>query len=183
VRRLAHANHLRPSYLHKYLCAPPAYLGSVRAPRLAILTNRTVETLTRVFPALDTVRRPRDGSRSRKAKYQARVELFDNIRREARTNHSIRALTSVFSVRSNVIIQALATPTPPPVPHQPQRNPILDQYQPVIDELLPTRPTMTRWQIWEHLVDEHHAEVSYATVRDYVTRARRQANGPAGQNH
>lgn len=52
VRRLAQANHLRPSHLRQYLCAPSGYQGSVRAARLAAVTNRTVEALTRNFPAL-----------------------------------------------------------------------------------------------------------------------------------
>lgn len=58
VRRLALANHLRPSYLRQYLCAPPTYQGSVRAARLAVLTNRTVDTLTRHFTTLQTQARP-----------------------------------------------------------------------------------------------------------------------------
>jgi hypothetical protein len=181
LRRLAAANHLRTSYLRKYLCAPPGYTGSVRVQRLAILTARSVEALTRAFPSLQIAPRARNVTGIREAKHQARIEFYEAIRREAQTNHSIRDLTSMFDVRSNVIIRALATTLKPPIKPQSKRNPILDPFQHIVDAILVTQQTPNAWQIWEHLVDEHAAEVSYATVRDYISRKRRQANDSAGQ--
>jgi hypothetical protein len=40
VRRLARANHLRPSYLHGYLAGPPDYLRAISPERLAVLSGR-----------------------------------------------------------------------------------------------------------------------------------------------
>ncbi len=45
IRRLALANHLRPSYLRGYLAGPPRYLGAIRPERLAALSGRTVAIL------------------------------------------------------------------------------------------------------------------------------------------
>jgi hypothetical protein len=42
--------------------------------------------------------------------------------------------------------------------------------------MIATRPRVSITNIWEQLVDQHHAEVSYATVRDYVTRCRRRSH-------
>ena len=45
VRRLARANHLRPSYLRAYLCDPPRRTGTIRPWRLAALSGRAVRAL------------------------------------------------------------------------------------------------------------------------------------------
>jgi hypothetical protein len=38
--------------------------------------------------------------------------------------------------------------------------------------MLTTEPGMPIRQVWERLLDEHDGDVSYATVRDYLTRLR-----------
>src|SRR6266496_3943615 len=45
ARRLARANHLRPSYLRAVLCGPPHYAGAIRPERLAALAGRPVWAL------------------------------------------------------------------------------------------------------------------------------------------
>jgi hypothetical protein len=45
VRRLARANHLRPSYLRAFLCDPPRRTGAIRPWRLAALSGRAVRAL------------------------------------------------------------------------------------------------------------------------------------------
>jgi hypothetical protein len=59
-------------------------------------------------------------------------------------------------------------------------------YKDAVDTILEQDPTMPRRQrhtiqrIWQRLVDEHNAEVSYGMVCDYVARRRRppQADQP-----
>jgi len=63
IRRLAIANHLRPSYLHGYLAGPPDYLRAIQPERLAALSGRTVAVLERTLagltrPARDTPGHP-----------------------------------------------------------------------------------------------------------------------------
>ncbi|MEV4826847.1 TniQ family protein [Micromonospora sp. NPDC049257] len=196
VRRLAHANHLRPSYLRRYLCAPPGHQGSVRAARLAVLTNRTVDALTRHFTALQTEprphrlhpepelpiprqpgpdsppRRPRSIANLIKRRgQQGARELLDAIRHEAKINPSMRAITRKFRVRADTVLLALTTdPNPMAFRRAPPRgNRVYDPYAHIIDDLLAQKPPLSRWAIWERLVDEHDAELSYGSVCHYIT--------------
>ena len=196
VRRLAHANHLRPSYLRQYLGAPPGYQGSVRAARLAVLTNRTVDALTRHFTTLQAEARPHRlptnpdeptdqpepdsrphrrrsiASLAKKRGQKGARELLDAIRHEAQINPSLRSITRKFRIQADTVLLALTTDpnfttrsrrTPP------RRNRVFDPYAHIIDDLLAQDPTISRWEIWERLVDEHGAELSYGSVRHYVT--------------
>jgi hypothetical protein len=171
IRRLAQANHLRPSYLRIYLSEPPQHISSVRAPRLAAASGRSIQALLRAFPDLQAVprrRQPRDRKINRDA---AQDELFNAIRREARSTFNIRTLTKMFGVPNRTIIKALARVDRPV--SMPKNNPILEPFRPHIDALLTAQPGITIWAVWEIIVDEHHAEVSYGTVRDYISRQRR----------
>ncbi len=49
VVRLAHANHLPPSYLHAYLCGPPDWHGAPDLERLAVLCGRPLAVLQRAL--------------------------------------------------------------------------------------------------------------------------------------
>lgn len=196
VRRLALANHLRPSYLRLYLCAPPTYQGSIRAARLAVLTNRTVDALTRHFTTLQAEARPHRlhpepdtptphepepdepprrrrsiASLAKKRGQKGARELLNAIRHEAKINPSLRSITRKFRVQADTVLLALTTdpnPTTPSRRRTPRRNRIFDPYAHIIDDLLAQNPTISRWEIWEHLVDEHGAELSYGSVRDYI---------------
>jgi hypothetical protein len=79
----------------------------------------------------------------------------------------------MFGVPSRTIIKALARVERPV--SMPRNNPILEPFRPHIDALLSAQPPITIWAIWTALVDDHDADVSYGTVRDYVARHRRQA--------
>ncbi|MDG4750407.1 hypothetical protein O7630_05620 [Micromonospora sp. WMMD718] len=197
IRRLAHANHLRPSYLRQYLCAPPTYQGSVRAARLAVITGRTVDALTRHFSTLQTEarphrlnpepdnaphqpeaepnsppRRPRSIANLIKRRgQQGARELLDAIRQEAKINPSLRAITRKFRVQADTVLLALTTdPNPMAFRRAPPRgNRVYDAYAHIIDDLLAHKPPLSRWAIWERLVDEHDAELSYGSVCQYIT--------------
>ncbi|GAA0477538.1 hypothetical protein Aca07nite_72190 [Actinoplanes capillaceus] len=172
IRRLARANHLRPSYLRIYLAQPPQHLGSVRAPRLAAATGRSVEALLHTFPDLQATPRQRQVSTPRLTPDAAQELMFEAIRAEARTTFSIRTLMKTFGVPSRTIIKALARVEQP---HPTSKNfPILEPFRHHIEPLI-TNPAITIWAIWTTLIDEHDADVSYGTVRDYVTSRRRRA--------
>ncbi|MEU4129675.1 hypothetical protein [Streptomyces wuyuanensis] len=49
IRRLARANHLKPSYLHGYLCGPPFWFGKPQLDRLADATGRSPHALERAL--------------------------------------------------------------------------------------------------------------------------------------
>jgi len=173
IRRLAHANHLRPSYLHGYLCGPPNYLGAIRPERLSALANRPVAVLERVLtgltrPASDATRQLQQ--RRRRTRAEDKPELYAAIRRDAEAGHSIRALADRHRVHRRTIRQALADPTPPPSKRPTRRGSTLDRFHEPLEAMLASEPDLTIRQVWERLLDDHDAEVSYSTVREYVIR-------------
>ena len=104
--------------------------------------------------------------------------LFAAIRRDAQDGHSIRALAARHRVHRRTIRQALADPAPPPRKPLPRRVTALDRLHDPITAMLTSEPGLTVRQIWERLLDDHDAGISYARVRDYVIRLR---SGVPGQ--
>jgi hypothetical protein len=172
VRRLARANHLRPSYLHGFLAGPPDYLRAISPERLAVLSGRTVEVLGHTLAGLARPGRDAPGQPSRRVTRAAdKPGLFAAIRRDAQDGHSIRGLAARHQVHRRTIRQALADPVPPPR-KTPQRTSALGQLHKPIIAMLTTEPGLPVRQVWERLLDEHDAGVSYTTARDYVMRLR-----------
>lgn len=110
---------------------------------------------------------------------ESRVELFARIRRDARVKGlSIRCLAREYQVSRRTVRQALAA-AEPPVRRVPARDaPRLGPLKGVIDAMLladlhaPRKQRHTAQRIFDRLVDEHGAVISYSTVRQYV-KARR----------
>lgn len=178
IRRLARANHLRPSYLHGYLAEPPHYCGARPKPhRLAILSGRPVSTLERVLTGLTPKPRPDPPTQDRRPVIETRTgakpDLFAAIRRDAHEQDlSIRALADRYRVHRRTVRQALTDPTPPP--RKPTVRPagVLDRVRHHIDSMLASDHRLTGRQIWERLVDDHDADASYTTVSTYIARTR-----------
>jgi hypothetical protein len=177
IRRLALANHLRPSYLRGYLAGPPRYLGAIRPERLAALSGRTVAILERTLTGLTRNTRPaaqpHQPARPRRRRVQAadKPALFAAIRRDAQDGYPIRTLAARYQLHRRMIRQALADPTPPPR-KQPQRASALDRLREPITTMLTTEPDLTIRQIWERLLDDHNAAISYDRVHQYIVRLR-----------
>lgn len=170
VRRLAIANHLRPSYLHSYLAGPPHWLQGIKPERLAALSGRKVADLDRALTGL--TRKPRRQPSRRKTRAADKPGLFAAIRRDAQDGHSVRALAARHQVHRRTVRQALADPVPPPRKQMPLRGHALDRLHDQVTDMLTTDPGLTVRQAWERLLDEHDAGVSYGTVSNYVTRLR-----------
>ena len=111
---------------------------------------------------------------------RSRVELFEQIRRDWRTEgSSIRELAVRHHVHRRTVRQAVASAVPPPRKAYPQRpRPALDPYTQVIDEWLladrdvPRKQRHTARRVWQRLVAEHGASVAEVTVSRYVARRR-----------
>ena len=177
IRRLARANHLRPSYLHGYLAGPPAYLGPVQPERLAALSGRTLAVLERTLTGLtwqtaDTPRQPRQPPRHRTRAADI-PGLIAAIRRDAQTGSPIRALATRHQVHPRIIRQALANPSPPPPAQPPHRVTARDPIQAPITALLASEPLLSTRQIWERLLDDHGADITYACVAYQVNHHHR----------
>lgn len=118
----------------------------------------------------------------------SRVELYSEIRRAARVEGlSVNALAKRFRVHRRTVRQALASPVPPERKVPERRAPKLELFKPVIDGWLrenltaPKKQRMTATRMHARLLDEHAADVSYAAVRDYVARRRREILVEAGR--
>jgi transposase len=109
----------------------------------------------------------------------SRVELFAAIRRDARVEeYSIRELARRHGVHRRTVRQALASAEPPGRKTPTRVAPKLGPYVEVVDAMLvadldaPRKQRHTARRVHARLVDEHDAQVSYSTVRDYVRRRR-----------
>lgn len=203
IRRLAIANHLRPSYLRTYLNHPPGGIGSIQVSRLAPVTGRTAQALTYVFPGLNPARLRRDpppstptrpaapptASAKRAATTDAgnghdpkQTDVATAIRRHAAQDELVNRLSRQFAVPRRTIINAL-TGQAPHADKRTANSPILEPFAGQIDLLLAADPDATIWSIWKTLVEEHHAAVSYATMRNYVSRTRAQAADARSAQH
>jgi hypothetical protein len=182
IRRLAQANHLKPSYLRGCLVGPPDYGRGKRprADRLAAVTGHQQDVLERVLADLVRKKRPRPASDKPKRRVTASADkpaLFTAIRRDAPTGEqSVRKLAAKHRVSPYLVRQALASPTPPPRKERaaiqgrakgrvgPAIDAILDEYAATHAGELPTIGL-----VWERLLDEHDASVSYGTVHRYMS--------------
>jgi hypothetical protein len=119
IRRLAQANHLKPSYLRGCLVGPPDYGRGKRprADRLAAVTGHQQDVLERVLADLVRKKRPRPASDKPKRRVTVSADkpaLFGAIRRDAQAGEqSVRKLAAKHRVSPYLVRQALASPTPP----------------------------------------------------------------------
>lgn len=118
----------------------------------------------------------------------SRVDLYAEIRRAARVEElSVNALAKRFRVHRRTVRQALASPVPPGRKVPERQAPKLGAFQLLIDGWLrenltaPKKQRMTATRMHSRLLDEHAADVSYAAVRDYVARRRREILIEAGR--
>lgn len=171
VRRLAIANHLRPSYLRAYLADPPGPLASIQIWRLAAVTGRPEEELIRVMPALQSAAFSKPWARVK----EQQPGLLTAIRRAADQDEDVQRLSQHFGLRRPTIIKALTGQDPTTTrfgQQRPRQHPILNDVADYLDQLIADSPDATISSIWEKLRQERQTTVGYGTVRDYVNRVR-----------
>ena len=112
---------------------------------------------------------------------RSRVELFETIRRDRRTDPtvSVRDLAVRHGVHRRTVRQALASAVPPRRKEYPPRaRPAIDPWREVIDGWLladqdvPRKQRHTARRVWQRLVAEHSARVAEVTVSRYVAARR-----------
>ncbi|WP_327591525.1 TraK family protein [Streptomyces chartreusis] len=167
VRRLARANHLKPSYLHGFLTGTPNWFGRPQLERLAALADRSPEVLERVLTDARPPRRRRKTGPSRKPKRTAKTELYQRIRHDAEAEGlSMRALVRRHHVTWRTVRAALDSPEPQPRKPMTRRPSAIDPVKQLIDSLI--KEGHTPKEIWASLMDEHDTSISYGTIRLYV---------------
>jgi hypothetical protein len=185
IRRLAHANHLRPSLLQVYVRNPALPTGPVRPERLAAVSGSTLTALTHALVGLPKPRGARDPRAPQQPSDQLqaarKARLFAAIRADAEQGLSMRQIQARHRTGFRTVRQALASPTPPPRKRINRPISIPPPVQDAIDALLDQ--DLTIWEIWTRVVDEHAAEVSYGIVRAYArSRQPREATTRAGRD-
>lgn len=167
IRRLARANHLKPSYLHGFLTASLNWFGKPRLERLAAATGRSPEVLERVLADAQPSRPPRRRGTARKPKSTDKPALYRRIRDDAEAEGlSMRALVRRHHVGLRTVRAALENPDPRPRKPLPRRSSVIDPVQHLIDAMIEAGRTPK--DIWAALMDEHDISVSYGRIRDYV---------------
>jgi len=141
VRRLARANHLKPSYLRGYLVGPPDYGRGKRprADRLAAVTGRRQDALERALSDLVRQKRPEPEKPKRSfTKTADKPALFAAIRKDAQTEQlPVSHLARRHRVSHATVRQALKSPTPPPRKKRPPIvGPAKERVGPTIDAIL-----------------------------------------------
>lgn len=117
------------------------------------------------------------------------MDLYAEIRRDARTGMSNRALQRKHGVGYRTVAAALESAWPKARKPLPKRGSRLDPYRDIIDGWLrddldaPRKQWHTAKRIFDRLLDEHDAAgvVSYGMVRDYVATHRREIRIEAGR--
>lgn len=98
LRRLAAANHLRFSYLRRYLATPRGSFGPIDARGLAVLAGRQPHAILRAFPELGpaALRQAGPGRRYTREEiqhaYAAKQQRYALIRRDYGAGMSERAI-------------------------------------------------------------------------------------------
>ncbi|MCE4941894.1 TniQ family protein [Streptomyces albulus] len=168
IRRLARANHLKPSYLHGFLTGSTNWFGKPQLERLAALTGRSPDLLQRALADAEAPRRRgKPGPSSTPTKKVDKKELYQRIRHDAETEAlSARALERRHGVTWRTVRAALDGHDPRPRKPLPRRPTAIDPVQPLIDSMIEAGHGPT--QIWVQLMDEHDTSISYGIIRRYV---------------
>jgi hypothetical protein len=178
LRRLAAANHLRFSYLRRYLATPLGSYGPTGAAGLAVLAGRRPHAILRAFPELGpaALRQAKTGRRYTREEiqhaYAAKQQRYAVIRRDSGAGMSGRAIERKHHVGRRTIIKALASSDPPERKKIRRQPTALTGLHTCIDAMIAADPQITIAAIWERLADEHGAATAYPTLRTYVSSHR-----------
>jgi hypothetical protein len=106
---------------------------------------------------------------------ELRVELFARIRRDAKVRGlSIRALARAHNISRRTVRQALSATEPPERRTPSRRAPKLDPLKTATDTMLladldaPRKQRHAAQRVFDRVVDEHQAVISYSSVGQYV---------------
>jgi len=175
LRRLAAANHLRFTYLRRYLARPEGSYGPIDPARLAALAGRELSAILHAMPELAPPARlparrytPHDIQRN----HAARQEKYAAIRRDAAGGMSGRAIERKHHVTRRTIARALVSASPPERKKIHREPAALNGLHGHIDAMLEKDPQIATASIWERLADDHGTTVAYPTLRTYITSRR-----------
>jgi transposase len=184
LRRLAAANHMRFSYLRRYLATPSGSFGPINAAQLAVLAGRKSHAILRAFPELGpaALRHAKTGHRYTREEiqhaYAAKHERYAVIRHDFDAGMSERAIERKHHVGRRTIIKALESADPPARKKIHREPAALNGLHGRIDAMMQADPAIGTATIWQRLADDHGVTVAYPTLRTYVTGRRGPLQSP-----
>jgi hypothetical protein len=167
IRRLARANHLRPSFFAGLVAGPPNWAGKPDLNRLASFAGRDAELLSRTLSSDSAaLLRPRANA-SHTVTETAERELFFRVRADARGRGlTVRRLAERHKISRRIVRRALKQPELPSSEilrgRPPVVGPLRDLIDPMINEGLNAR------DIWDRLLDDHDIVIGYQPVLSYT---------------
>jgi len=180
IRRLARANHLKPSFLHCYLSGPPQWFARPLLEHLATVAGHSPEALERALAdasALGGTNRPRRRL-PRKNPFTRHQDLAHRIAQEALKGTQIRTLAKRYNLRCWDIRFALETPRLTTTETGQLADPITGELADLIESMISRN--LNKRQIWTELMDHHDYLVKYHSIRHYIDYTRpRTTSAPA----
>ncbi|MBE1489131.1 hypothetical protein [Plantactinospora soyae] len=91
-----------------------------------------------------------------------KVDLFAAIRRDSHAGMSVRAMASKYQVSRRTVRAALQSAWPQPRKPMPPRTSKLDEFKPIVDQILradldaPRKQRHTVTRIYDRLIAEHY---------------------------
>ena len=186
LRRLAAANHLRFTYLRRYIARPEGSYGPIDAAKLAVLACRELPAILLALPEAAPSRRPPARRYSRediRHSHAGKRNKYAAIRRERHQRHVRTGLSSASTTSAVAPSSKRSHPLTRLERKKIHREPARPggACTPHIDAMIKAAPAdHTSRQIWERLADEHGTTVAFPTLRTYVTSHRGQ--GQTGQD-
>jgi hypothetical protein len=176
IRRLARANHLKPSFLHCYLSGPPQWFARPLLEHLATVAGHSPEALERALAdasALGGANRPRRRL-PRKNPFARRQDLAHQIAQEALKGTRIHTLAKRYNLRCWDIRFALEIPRLTTTETGQLADPITGELADLIENMISRG--LNKRQIWIELMDDHDYLVKYHSIRHNIdyTRSGRQ---------
>jgi hypothetical protein len=176
LRRLAAANHLRFTYLRRYVAIPRGSYGLIDPGQLAVLAGRDPHAILRAFPGLAPAAPRTDTRRYTREEiarnHAAKREKYAAIRRDADNGMTQRTIMSRHHVGRRTIALALASAEPPGRKKIHREPAALNGLHSHIDAMIEADPAIGTAAIWQRLADDHEATVAYYTLRTYVVSRR-----------
>jgi hypothetical protein len=183
IRRLARANHLKPSYLHTFLCGPPGWQGKPHIERLAAVSGRSAEVLQH---ALSDATPPRNRGKPNPRALRLHqhetltrhgVDLAVLIQHDALdASMPIRAISEEWEVPKWLVRRVLTPSIFPELSTRRRRNALDAETKDLVTNII--TKGMGATEIWTELMDTHSVSTSLALLQIQLQDTNRQHTDP-----
>ncbi|WP_331744523.1 hypothetical protein OG762_50175 (plasmid) [Streptomyces sp. NBC_01136] len=175
VRRLARANHLKPSDLHCFLAGPPNWFGKPRIERLAAVSGRSEAALQRALSDASSARsRAKPTPRTlriqtHKALKQGSLDMTLPIQYDALGGDAtVRQIAGRWNVPRWLVRRVLDSAIFPDRQTPKNRSSITEPVKAQINSMITSG--MGPKEIWTELMDVHDISVSMGSLQRQTAR-------------